>query len=681
MKGEYTAGDFIVIKSDDDEIQFEIVESGNLRIKLRDKLTGILSDRKVSEINELIYIGQADYLPRDVESRALNADLSIDFSTLPDELKGEAKDRYKFVREILALELKSHSENALKPYVENIFNENEFSTLQSPPSARSVIRWKNKYIKAGGSIRALVSNHANKGNTKPKTPTDMEAYIAEAIRHFKKLERPTIASSYEHLETLVDYDNEVNRGDHNKLKVISKSAFVKRLEKEAPKKLMEARHGKEAANKAFRQKKLPQEINSILQRVEADHTKLDLFIVDTEANLILGRPWVTALLDYRSKSVLGFYIGFEYPSYLSITRALKHAIQPKTYVKKQYPSVQNQYHCYGIMLDLVVDRGKDFESVLLEDACDELSITIKRNPGKHPWYKGSIESYFKTVNKKLLDNIPGKVFSDIVDSNEYNPEKNAVIGMADFMELFHIWLIDIYHQDKVSGGTLIPKVTWEEDRERIAIRTANKDFLDIVFSENMTRMNNKDGIVVHHIYYDSPELLQLRQETGFSKVTLKFDREDLGYIYVLDTRSKRQKKFIKVPAVDFKYANGLSLHQHKIILHYNKKYLDDQRDPGSLAIAKMKIQQIIERALTNQKNKKITSNQKIARFMNVGQQSDSSVKVSVLSDKGSSETNYEGIPIENQNKAPKQHIQDINSIPEPDYSKDVLPSSLNIKKR
>jgi hypothetical protein len=33
---------------------------------------------------------------------------------------------------------------------------------------------------------------------------------------------------------------------------------------------------------------------SVLERVEIDHTKLDLFVVDQKTNLPIGRPWLTA---------------------------------------------------------------------------------------------------------------------------------------------------------------------------------------------------------------------------------------------------------------------------------------------------------------------------------------------------------------------------------------------------
>jgi putative transposase len=528
------------------------------------------------------------------------------------------------------------------PVIGDIWKENTFEISNKEPSARSVHRWINAYMKAGNSRRGLISTNAEKGNRQAKVDPLAEPYIELAIEHFKQLERPAIAKSYDHLQTLINYENIKISDTSKKLKVMSQTAFIKRLEKEAKKQLMIARMGKEETNKVFKTAKQTQETSLILQRVESDHTQLDLFIVDDKESLVLGRPYVTALLDYKSKSVLGFYIGFEKPSYLSIARALRQAILPKSYVKELYEDVENDWECYGIPRVLIVDRGKDFESIALRDACLDLNIRIQRNPGKHPWYKGSIESYFKSLNNDLLNDMKGKVFPNIVDSNSYNPQKHAVITMSSFLKIFHIWLIDIYHQKKVSRGKIIPSVSWKEDLDRVPRRVMNKNALDIVLAEKASRKNNTDGILFEHIQYDSDELAKLRAETGFQKVEFKYNREDLGYIYVLDERNPRHKIYITIPALDQKYAKGLSRHQHQIILAFNRKYLDGLTDLESLAAAKMKIKKLIRENLESRKDKSTATIQNVSRWAGVGQQADQSVKSSVKDESDTEE--YQGIP-------------------------------------
>jgi putative transposase len=623
MISTYKIGDYIVVKSDDTEKQLKIIECGTNYIRILDTFTQIQSQRKITELDELVVSGIAIIKQQDENERSIHQIVAKDFASCSEKDKLKARDKFIFVIGILDKSLPSKSKEVIDPVIDEIWNQGTFKAITKRPNARSVQRWIKKYIEANFSVRGLLPLDSNKGNYKPKVEDKVEQYFDAAIDHFKNLERPTIASSYDHLETLIEYSNSFIKEHSNKLTVPSLTAFIKRLKKNAPKELMLAREGKEATNIAFKQAKLPQDISLILQRVEADHTQLDLFIVDEKSSLILGRPYITSLLDYKSKSVLGFYIGFEKPSYLSIARALRHAILPKTYVKENYPNIVNSWDCYGFPKVLVTDRGKDFESIALSDACMELNIRIQRNPGRHGWYKGTVERHFRTINDELLSDKAGKVFPNIVDTNSYKPEKHAIITMGLFLQIFHKWVIDVYHMKKVSKGRIIPSVSWAEDLDRVPRRVMNKDALNIVLSEKKELTNTKDGIGFDFIQYDNKKLASLRAKRGFVKTLFKYDREDLGQIQVFDPD---ENIFFVVKALKHKYAKNLSLHQHKIIKNFHKKFIQGNIDAEALAVAKMQIMEMIKEHIDSRKSKSIASSSAVARVLDIGQQSDNSVK-------------------------------------------------------
>lgn len=623
MIGTYKVGDYIVIKSEDSEKQFQITECGTNYIRMTDCFSQIKSQRKITELDELVVSGIATIVQQNVNERKIHHINAKDFSSYSEKEKQKARDKFEFVIGIIDKGLPSVSKERIDPVIDEIYEEGSFETITKRPHARSVQRWIKSYKEANNSIRGLIPLDSQKGNYEPKVENNIEQYFDAAIEHFKRLERPTIASSYDHLDTLIEYKNSFIKEHSNKLTVPSLTAFIKRLKKNAPKELMLAREGKEATNIAFKQAKLPQDISLILQRVEADHTQLDLFIVDEKSSLILGRPYITSLLDYKSKSVLGFYIGFEKPSYLSIARALRHAILPKTYVKENYPNIVNSWDCHGFPKVLVTDRGKDFESIALSDACMELNIRIQRNPGRHGWYKGTVERHFRTINDELLSDKAGKVFPNIVDTNSYKPEKHAIITMGLFLNIFHKWVIDVYHMKKVSKGRIIPSVSWKDDSDRVPLRIMNKDALNIVLSEKKELTNTKDGIGFDFIQYDNKELASLRAKRGFVKTLFKYDRENLGQIQVFDPHEKR---FFEVKALNQKYAKNLSLHQHKIIRNFHKKFIQGKINTEALAVAKMQIMQMIKDHIDARKNNSIASSSAVARVLDIGQQSDNSVK-------------------------------------------------------
>lgn len=635
----YEVGDYIVVIQDGNERQFEILESSISKLRLKDVFSGIESTQDIHVVEEMIISGSASIHQKKESTRKLLKPNAIEFEGYSEDLKQEARDRYIFVTSILDMNLPSHSAKRLEHPVSDIWSHGKFEYLTKKPSVRSVQRWLSAYAEGYCSIRALVPLRANKGNRSAKVDKRVESYIKLAIDYFKAAEKPSVASAYDELATRIIFDNTKITDENMKMKVPSKTTLVKRIAKEAPRELMLAREGKEKTRKEYRVAKLPQEISLILQRVEIDHTTLDLFIVDEKTNLILGRPNVTSILDYKSKAVLGFYIGFEKASYLSVARALRHAILPKNYIEKEYPCVVNKYEVYGLPKVIVVDRGKDFESNAFKDACLDLNIRIQRNPARHAWYKGTIESYFDKVNRQLLNDKSGKVFPNILDTNNYDPLKNAVITMGLFMEIFHIWVVDVYHQKKVSRGTIIPRVSWDEDRDKVPLRTVNPTALEIVLAETKKATNNKGGIGFLSIQYDSDDLFDLRAETGFKKVNFKLNREDLGVIHVLDERDPRNKNYIEVPALNQSYAKGLSLHQHNIIRTFHKKYLGEKVDIEGLAKAKMLIKEKVREHILSRKGK-ISANQSVSRWADIGQQKDNTTKSTVIEDS----SDYSGVP-------------------------------------
>jgi putative transposase len=61
---------------------------------------------------------------------------------------------------------------------------------------------------------------------------------------------------------------------------------------------------------------------------QCDHTKIDVLVVD-QAGEVLGRPWLTIVVDTYSRCIMGLHLGFDAPSAQVVGLALRHAILPK----------------------------------------------------------------------------------------------------------------------------------------------------------------------------------------------------------------------------------------------------------------------------------------------------------------------------------------------------------------
>lgn len=148
------------------------------------------------------------------------------------------------------------------------------------------------------------------------------------------------------------------------------------------------RNGKAAADRRFRIVKAGPKMTRILERVEADHTPLDLFLIDQVTGLPLGRPLLTIYIDVFSRFPLGYHLSFGSTSADAVIGGLRHAVLPKAATVEVIPSlpVQHVWPCYGLMDVLVLDNGLEFLGEDLNSVAYDLGIRLQFCPKRHPYH-------------------------------------------------------------------------------------------------------------------------------------------------------------------------------------------------------------------------------------------------------------------------------------------------------
>jgi len=354
-----------------------------------------------------------------------------------------------------------------------------------------------------------------------------------------------------------------------------------------------ARYGKRRAEMEFRVSSAGPLTTRALERVVMDHTPSDLIVVDDNSMLPLGRPTLTSALDEHTRCPLGFYAGFEPPSCLAVMRCLKHAILPKTYLAREYPSLKNRWECYGVPELVVVDNPTEFHSYHFERACLQLGTDIQYAKVLVPWYKGKLERFQGTLNHDLLHGNPGTTFSNILERDDYDPCKHAVVLLSTFRAMLHRWIIDVYLQTPHRGIQDTPAHRWQAEMNGLPPplpRSASE--LDMVLGMTAQRVVFHYGIELEGLKYNGLELGELRRRIGpGARAELTFDPGDLGHINVFDPL---KETYLYVPALDQAYAKGLSLWQHKVIRRYAQCRLNARTDIVALAQAKAEIRALVD---------------------------------------------------------------------------------------
>jgi putative transposase len=475
----------------------------------------------------------------------------------------------------------------------------------------------------GNRKRRFLGRRAQKGDLKNNQKAQERASkVAELIDNaidevYLKDQRFTVRAVHDALIAKIEDANRFRELD-DQLPLPAKSSLHDVVNKLDDYDVIEARYGKKIADEKHRAVLQGARPTRPHERVECDHTTTDLFVVDPVMMLPIGRAFLTWMIDVYTKMILGFYISFNPPSYLTVMECLKHAIRPKTYVRRKYSNIRNDWGAYGIPEVLVVDNAREFHGRNLEDACHQIGIVLQYSPRGKPWIRTTVERSYRTIATQLHHQMPGTTFSNIIERADYEPGKTAIITPDVLDEITHKWIADIYQVSAHRGIRDVPALRWEKGiAEWPPALPANSEFLDVALGYTEERVVSNRGIELDNLFYNDEELAMVRRTLEpHKKVIVKRNPSDLSLIHVYD---EKHDKYLAVPAIDQEYTKGLTLYQHTVISRYVRERLKRSVDVFALARAKREVKEIVEREW-NAAGGKMLGRKRAARFLKEGLQ-------------------------------------------------------------
>ena len=535
---------------------------------------------------------------------------AVDLALLPAELE-MAKVRRSYVLAVLNMpNTRERMEDAIRE------TWTKLRLPKIPPGCASVYRWKVKFLKSRGDIRALATNIRSRGNRLSRYPSAVIETCEQSIsaKYLNRV-RNSIQQTLEDALRRVKKENEL-RPACDALPLPTRRLIARMIADIPAFDKYSARYGHDAAVKQFRSVHGHSVAQEPLERAEIDHTLLDLMVVDDKSGLPLGRPWVTACIDSHTRCILGIYIGFNPPSYQSVAACLKDCFLPKVNLKRDYPSIVNEWSAYGVMHNLVVDGGVEFYSRSLEQVCLSLNINWIAAPRRTAWFKGKIERFLGTMNRAVAHRLPGTTFSSIFERGDYNPAEHAVITLATLRKAVRTWITDVYHQQVHRSLQTTPAKMWTSSIRPEDIRLPDETTqLDLVMGRVETRTLTHKGIEFEGLFYNSPELTEMRRKDGANlAVEIRINESDIGSIYVLSPKTSRA---YSVPALEQDYATGISLWQHKVIKNYQRKHSDTDQNVDGWLQAKNEISRLIDESLNTTRKR---AHKRIARYRETAEQ-------------------------------------------------------------
>lgn len=446
-----------------------------------------------------------------------------------------------------------------------------------PPSPPTVRRWARRYGLTKCVVR-LVPKHNQKGRT-AVIQGELEDILAPCLEEaYLLLEKPTVTHLYEEYSGRIK-DINARRLPTDQLKLPSMATVRRYIAKLNQFEVDKRREGEFAAKRKHRNAIGKLEIGKILDRWEIDHTLLDVHVVDPDTGEVIGRPYLTVIIDRHSRMVMAFLLHLSAPNTESVLRAIERAIRPKQAWLERFPQVQNEWRARGFPLYLLPDNAAEFHAYDLILAFNELGIEVLFPRSRGPEKKGGVERFFRTLAVDLIHRLPGTTFSNVDERGDYPSEERACITLAKLEEMLTLWIVDRYLQRPHRGlDGRTPAQVWRDGESARSPRLPlDLDSLECILAHRVNVKLHHYGVEVDSQQYHCEDLIELRHRLGErAKVDVRF-RDDLGHVWV---RDPLRNVYFVVPNKD-KRMHGLSRDVYRIARSRAKKESDTNAEANA----------------------------------------------------------------------------------------------------
>jgi putative transposase len=255
-----------------------------------------------------------------------------------------------------------------------------------------------------------------------------------------------------------------------------------------------------------------------------DHTQLDIELVSSKSNINLGRPWATFFTDAYSRRILAIYLTYDPPSYRSCMMVIRECV-------RRHGRLPNT---------IVVDGGKEFQSVYFETLLAAYCCTKKTRPAAKPRFGSVCERIFGTTNTMLIHNLQGntQITQNIRGiTKSVNPRNLAIWTLGSLYQSLCQWADEFYDHKihpvlgqspfkafelgLLTTGLRSHKIIDYDETFRIfTLPTTNKSTAKVIPNKGV-KINN---IYYWHHSFRNPEIEK-------TQVSVRYDPYDVGIAY------------------------------------------------------------------------------------------------------------------------------------------------------
>jgi putative transposase len=255
-----------------------------------------------------------------------------------------------------------------------------------------------------------------------------------------------------------------------------------------------------------------------------DHTELDVEVISTHTGQVLGRPWMTLLIDAFSRRVLAFYVTFDAPSYRSCMMILRECVRRH----RRLPQI------------VVLDGGREFDSIYFETLLARYECTKKTRPPAKARFGSVCERVFGITNTRFIHNLAGntQITRNVRQvTKSVNPKEHATWPLPELYDYLAEYLYEIYDTIEHPALGQAPRDAYQRGLAATGARPHRQIADDLEFqmwtlpttAKGTAKVAPGRGVKINHVYYWAESLRDPAIE--HTQVGVRYDPFDAGVAY------------------------------------------------------------------------------------------------------------------------------------------------------
>ncbi len=382
------------------------------------------------------------------------------------------------------------------------------------PCPSSVRNWITKWQAGSCVADALLTRERDRGNRSRRFSLHLAGLLADFVQeNYLTEQRLSVAEVHRRLEADIERRNKKGGEPLDKPSYEAVKAEVDRL---CPFTVDFCRTGPRFAEEKWRAVGSGYVTERPNQVWELDDTRADIICVSEDGSVI-GRPWITVVIDRHTRMIMSFVFSFHPPDTMTAMEALRVAIKSKQEILERHGLAGLGYPAQGRPDFVHVDNAKHYNSKALKLALNELGIQHRTMPVLKAWFRAIVERAIGTLSRQVFHVVPGTTYAGIYERDkERAPEKVAEATRAEVEAKLWTWVVSGYARQKHKGIEDTPLSAWMRyvrapgNEMRL---TLPGEKVDAALSLTVARKPRKEGLQASYLLYNSEHVARLRLRT------------------------------------------------------------------------------------------------------------------------------------------------------------------------